>query len=458
MSAPGGANGRINAPGDVDLYRFESKAGQVWAIETQAAQRGSPTDTRIEVLHADGKPVERLLLRAVRDSYLTFRPVDATQGGGRFWHWQEMDLGQYLYMQGEVVKLFLAPQGPDSEWKFFTQGGKRRGYFDTSATAHPLDEPAYIVEPHPPGTKLPPNGLPVFPLAYANDDDADRKLGTDSKLIFTAPADGDYVVRVRDTRGGGGDRYVYRLVVRPAAPDFRVTLDGVNANIPLGSGTSFTARVDRIDGYEGPVRVDIAQLPDGFTASTPLVIEEGLLEAKGTLFAAPDATTPSAEQRARIKITARAAPQGREVEREVSGFGALAVQPRPKTVVWLEPDLEPSGDAASADPRKSKAVGSAAGDGRTITVKPGGRVSALLKIQRFDHNERVTLDLENLPFGVIVDDIGLNGILIPEGQSERRIFLLCAAWTPAAERPGYARVREGPNPTSAPAVIRVPAR
>ena len=28
-------------------------------------------------------------------------------------------------------------------------------------------------------------------------------------------------------------------------------------------------------------------------------------------------------------------------------------------------------------------------------MKPGGRVSALLKIQRFDHNERVTFDLED---------------------------------------------------------------
>src|SRR6185295_6269277 len=146
--------------------------------------------------------------------------------------------------------------------------------FDTSATAHPLDEPAYIVEPHPPGTVLPPNGLPLFPIAYANDDDADRKLGTDSKLIFTAPADGDYVVRVRDTRGAGGGRHVYRLLVRDAAPDFRVTLDGVNGSVPLGSGTSFTARVERLDGYEGPVRVDIAGLPDGYSASTPLVIEQ----------------------------------------------------------------------------------------------------------------------------------------------------------------------------------------
>ncbi|HVR82713.1 MAG TPA: hypothetical protein VMU54_00290, partial [Planctomycetota bacterium] len=155
---------------------------------------------------------------------------------------------------------------------------------------------------------------------------------------------------------------------------------------------------------------------------------------------------------------ARAPPQGRVVEREVKGFGALAAMPPPRTLVWLEPDLETAGDAASADPRKAKAEGSARGDGRTITVKPGGRVSAMLKIRRTGHNDRVTFDLENLPFGVIVDDIGLSGILIPEGATERRIFLLCTAWTPEAERPGFARVREGPNPTSSPVGIRVPPR
>jgi WD40 repeat protein/mono/diheme cytochrome c family protein len=458
MPAPGAAEGRFGVPGDVDHYRFASAAGKIWVIETQAAQRGSPADTRIDVLHPDGRPVQRVVLRAVRDSYLTFRPIDAVQGGGRFWHWQEMDLGQYLYMQGEVVKLFLAPQGPDSEWKFFTQGGKRRGYFDTSATAHPLDEPAYIVEPHPPGATLPPNGLPVFSIPYSNDDDADRKLGTDSKLVFTAPTDGDYVVRVRDTRGAGGERHVYRLIVREAAPDFRVALDGVNPNVPVGSGTSFTARVDRIDGFEGAVTVEVRGLPEGFTASTPLVIEAGHLEAKGALFASADCTSPTPEQLERVKIVARAAPRGREVQREVRGFGALKALPPPRTLVWLEPDPETTGDAASADPRKVRAEGSARAADGSITVKPGGRVSALLKIRRSGHNDRVTFDLENLPFGVIVDDIGLNGILIPEGATERRIFLLCAAWTPAAERPGFARVREGPNPTSAPVTVRVPRR
>ncbi|HYF00887.1 MAG TPA: LpqB family beta-propeller domain-containing protein, partial [Planctomycetota bacterium] len=91
---PGGVNGLIDAPGDADLFRLEARKGQRWVLETEAARRGSPVDTRIEILGADGRPVERVLLRAVRDSYLTFRPIDANAVGGRFWQWEEMDLNQ----------------------------------------------------------------------------------------------------------------------------------------------------------------------------------------------------------------------------------------------------------------------------------------------------------------------------------------------------------------------------
>ncbi len=434
VSAPGGANGRFQNPGDVDHYRFSAKAGQTWVLETQAAQLGLPTDTALELLHPDGRPVERVLLRAVRDSYLTFRPIDSTGNGGRFWQWEEMDLGQYLYLQGEVVKLLLAPRGPDSTWDFFTIGGKRRTYFDTSATAHALDEPAYIVEPLPPGTKPPANGLPVFPVHHRNDDDADRRLGSDSKLLFKVPADGDYVVRVTESRGAGGERHLYRLILREARPDFRATLEGVVPSVPLGSGTNFSVRIDRIDGFEEAVRVDISGLPAGFRVSTPIIVEEGHTEAKGTLFAAADATKPSAEDGARVKVVAGAG--GRKVD--VKGFGTLDVAKRPRTLVWLEPDEPGAGDE--------------------IVLKPGGRVTAKLRIHREGHNDRVSFDLENLPFGSVVDDIGLSGILIPEGQTERRIFLNCTAWVAPMTRPAHARVREAPNPTSAPITVRVPAR
>ena len=48
-------------------------------------------------------------------------------------NWQEMDLDQFLYMSGEVCRLFRAPRGPDSEYGLYAQNGAQRCYFDTSA-------------------------------------------------------------------------------------------------------------------------------------------------------------------------------------------------------------------------------------------------------------------------------------------------------------------------------------
>src|SRR3989475_12241177 len=194
---PAVVNGRILATAggepDIDFFKFEPRAAQPLIIEPDAARRGSPVDTKIEVLHPDGKPVEQILLQAVRDSHITFRQIDSNTDDLRVENWQEMELNQLMYMQGEVCKIFRMPQGPDSGFQFYNVEGKRRTYFDTSPFTHALDESVYIVEAHPPGTILPPTGLPTFPMYYANDDDGERKLGADSHLLFTAPADGNYL-------------------------------------------------------------------------------------------------------------------------------------------------------------------------------------------------------------------------------------------------------------------------
>jgi len=180
IPVPAAVNGRIwnafSVSTDVDLFRFDAKAGQFLVIETDAARRGSPIDTKIEILYPDGKAVERLLLQAVRDSHVTFRAIDSNTDDLRVENWQEMELNQLMYLQGEVCKIFRMPQGPDSGFQFYSVGGKRRDYFGTSGVAHALDEPAYIVQPRDNSAKLEPNGLPVFTLYYANDDDSDRKL------------------------------------------------------------------------------------------------------------------------------------------------------------------------------------------------------------------------------------------------------------------------------------------
>ncbi len=447
---PAAVNGRIwnssSNSSDVDLFQFDAKAGQSLVIETDAARCGSPIDTKIEILHPDGKPVQRLLLQAVRDSHITFRAIDSNTDDLRVENWQEMELNQLMYLQGEVCKIFRMPQGPDSGFQFYNVQGKRRDYFDTSAIAHALDEPAYIVEPHAPGTKLVANGLPVFPVYYANDDDSERKLGADSRLLFNVPADGSYVVRITDTRGYSGERFAYRLIVREAKPDYKVTLGGANPTINAGTGKLFTLSADRIDGFDGDIQVDITNLPPGFNASSPIIIQAGHLEARGTLHAAIDATQPAETNATQITLTAKANVNGAPVTKTVNNFAKITLGEKPKLFVALEPYDETATNFVER---------SVSDKPLELTIAPGQSIPAWLKIKRAGHDDLVTFTVENLPHGVIVDNIGLNGVLIPKGQDARQIFLTAAKWVPETDRLCFAEAKQADNPTSLPVLIHV---
>jgi WD40 repeat protein/mono/diheme cytochrome c family protein len=454
LAAPGIADGRIMpnsdrpGEGDVDVYRFDARKDQTWIIETVAARRGSPADTKIEVLDTSGKPVPRVLLRAVRDSYFEFRPVPPDGTTARLKSWEEMELNQYLYMKGEVVRLFLAPRGPDSTWDFYELNGKRRCYFDTSAASHALDEACYIVEPLPPGSTPPPNGLPTFPLNYVNDDDSERKLGSDSRLTFVAPADGAYLVRVSDARSIGSERHTYRLVVREAKPDFSVTVAADSMAVPPGSGVGFTVKADRVDNFDGDITLDVADLPAGFTASSPIVIQAGHVEARGTIHAAADAAGGIGQYFDKMALTATSTIRGRTLTKRVpNGFAKLTLGAKPPVTVALDP----------IEPATRPATRSVAGATTTpeLTIAPGQTISAWLSCDRDTHKGLISFDVQNLPHGVIVADIGLSGVLIPADESRRQIFLTCAAWVPEQDRLCFARAREAGNPTSAPVLLHV---
>jgi len=472
MAVPGAANGRfragdlqspsrsIRSPNggdkmspalDTDHFRFDAKKGQHWVIETMAARRGSPADTKIEVLHADGRPVERLWLQAVRDSSVTFRGIDSNNPDVRLVNWEEMELNQLLYFGGEVCRLFRAPRGPDAGFLLYNRGG-RLAYFDTSPVAHPLDEPAYIVEPHAPGTQFVPNGLPVFKLAYANDDDGERKLGTDSRLNFTPPADGSYVVRVTESKGFGGDRFAYRLVVREAKPDFTPSLTGANQTIPRGSGRNFSVKLDRADGFTGAVRVDVSGMPKGWFASSPLAVEAGHFEADGSIFASADAVEASADAWKQVKAVATATVDGQPVTKPLNNLGTLKLAEAPKVFLSLQ---------TSASPLPAAAVGAIPTSLPEITIAPGTEVPAWLRVVRNGDTNLVDMDIEGLPHGIIVSDIGLNGVQIAAGETERKIFFSCARWVPETDRHCHvinrsARQSAGDGkPTSSPVLIKV---
>ena len=339
LTIPGVATGHLHdgleQSHDADLFRFTARRGDQWIIETNASRAKSPLDSMIVILDKQGNPVPRVLLRAVRDSQVTFRPISSSDTQARLVNWEEMEINEYLYLNGEVTKLFLKPRGPDSGYQFFPGTGSRVGYFDTSGRSQPLGQPCYIVVPYPVGTQLPDNGLPSFVLNYENDDASSRQLGSDSRLTFVAPADGDYLVQVTDVRHFGGKQYSYELIVRRPRPDFTIKLGGVNPVVNSGSGKEFNIDVSRIDNFDGPIRIDISGVPNGFAVSSPLWVEAGQTAAKGVIYSLPHAPRTSEANWSQTKVTAAAQIYGKPVRHEIDDLGTIKLAGRPRLVAHL---------------------------------------------------------------------------------------------------------------------------
>lgn len=449
VSLPAEINGVIGEAGDADCFRFQAKAGQQWVFEINAERMKSPLDSRIEILHPDGQPVERMVLQAVRDSWFTFRGKDSDVSNDfRVHNWEEMDLNDYLYANGEVVKLWLYPRGPDSGFNVYPGNGKRHAYFGTTAQSHPVGEPCYIVKPLPPGSPSIANGLPTFKLYYENDDDSKRVLGKDSKLVFTAPADGEFLVRVRDVTEQGGPDFKYTLSIRPRAEDFKLTVGGLNPVLSPGSAKEISFTVDRLDEFEGEIEVAVEGLPPGFAISSPIIIEKEQPMAHASLFAAADAKEPSAEQSAAIRLIASATIRGEKVKREVGGLGKLKLGPAPKV------QLEIVADGEIGRPKHEP------GQPLELTIHPGETISAIVKAKRNGFDGQVPLGKEdsgrNLPFGVFVDNIGLSGLLILEKENERQFFITAGpTWLPNTTRPFHLRTTVDGVQVTAPVLLHI---
>ncbi|MCO8121491.1 hypothetical protein NHH03_07065 [Stieleria sp. TO1_6] len=404
-------DGLIHSPGESDLYRWSAARGEVWAIDADATNDGR-LDPIVTVLDAAGNPVTRVRMQAVRDSYFTFRGKDSSQTGDfRVFNWQEMQLGQYLYAAGELTRLWMHPRGPDSGFEVYPGEGDRWTYFGTSGRTHALGEPAYIVQPLPPGATELANGLPVFDIPYENDDDPKRLAGKNSRLLFTAPADGLYSVQITDTRGEGGAEYGYKLAIRAAQPGFRPTTQSISKPLHPGIGREFRVLVDRQDGYQGPVTFEISGLPDRLVSNFPLTIEAGQRYATGVIWASAD--EPGWQDEIQPQLTAWATIHSRRVERDAGSPGKLTFDPTQTAVV---PIIQPVQNEGSEN------------SNWTLQVQRGQTVSARVIVQRkpgFD--KEVSFGKErsgkNASQGVYVDNIGLNGLLIVADASEREFFL-----------------------------------
>ncbi len=73
-----------------------------------------------------------------------------------------------------------------------------------------------------------------------------------------------------------------------------------------------------------------------------------------------------------------------------------------------------------------------------VTLEPGGHAYVTIKIKRDrEFAGRVVFDVRNLPHGVIVTDVGLNGVMIPEEETTQRFRLAAENWAAPMEQPVF---------------------
>jgi hypothetical protein len=268
-----------------------------------------------------------------------------------------------------------------------------------------MGQPMYKVAIHPPGTAFPANGLPLVTLPWRNDDGGPG-FGKDSRLVFDPPADGIYSVRVLDSRGEGSAAHAYRLTVRQPRPDFQVSFSPTAPVVFKGSAVPVRVSARRVDEFEGEILLKLTGLPPGFEAPET-TIPAGENSTAFALWASGEVKLP--EKRTPLILEARALVGGKEVVR--SAEGGL-------------PGLVESGDLITTTEQAE------------VTVRPGGEVKLTVKVERRNgFKGRVPLEVQGLPHGVRVLDVGLNGILITEAESVRTFAIYAEPWVEPTTHP-----------------------
>ena len=435
-------SGVISADDETDQYQWSARKGEVWAIDADALA-DSPIDTAIAIYDSAGLPVLNTRLQAVRESYFTFRGKNSSQTNDfRMFNWQLMNLNDYLYASGEVTKLFTHPRGPDSGFNVYPDEGNRWTYFGTSHRAHALGEPAYVVRPLAEGEDPVANGLPIFNIYFENDDDPLRLAGTNSRLLFTAPKEDAYTIRIRDTRGQGGSNYAYRLTARAAQPGFRPHFEQPNHKLLRGTGRDFKVRVDRLDGFTGPVTFEIDGLTPGVLSNSPITIEPGHRFALANIWA--DETAEAWQESPTVTVTAHALVSGRYVERKVGVIDKLELLDRPKAIPSIHPiDREVPENQAW-----------------TLQVRRGETATARILVRRQDgFKNEIRFGNEqsgrNTAHGVYVDNIGLSGLLVRAEENEREFFLTADPIAKPGKRRFHLQGRVDGNVTTFPIWVEV---
>ena len=121
----------------------------------------------------------------------------------------------------------------------------------------------------------------------------DDTSGSDARLEFDAKKDVEYLLAVRDLTDRGGEKFAYRLAIRPpsagAEAGFTVRFLPETLRVNREGQTRLRGEVTRVAGFDGPVLLALENLPAGVFAE-PLALPNG--PASGLMLLTASQDTP----------------------------------------------------------------------------------------------------------------------------------------------------------------------
>jgi hypothetical protein len=266
-------------------------------------------------------------------------------------------------------------------------------------------------------------------ISEADDATFHRVTSADSRLEnWSAPADGKYLLEIRDLHLRGGPQYTYAVEITRAEPYFELEADTDKTLLAPGMNAVFYVRALRKNGFAGDIQLAVDGLPPGVTA-VPGKILAGAPDGCVILQAAANAPVGAAN--IRIKGSA-SQPVANGDPRTLSAVAQpLQEYYSPGGGRGNYPvDLHTVSVGEPMDLRSVKLSTAA------VTLKPGGSQKIEVTIERapgFKGN--VTLDVlfqhleqpygNSLPKGVKMD--GANSKTLLTGEETKGVITLVAA-------------------------------
>jgi hypothetical protein len=231
--------------------------------------------------------------------------------------------------------------------------------------------------------------------------------------------------------------------VHEPAPDYDLTFDPKSFSIPRGGRVSLTVTAARKDDFDGPIEVEVINLPPGITAT------KGVIPAGGdsivlALTASEDASLEGSaavlksmysEMQAHRLTNGRSA-RTRDLQARVPGVTAIKLVAKARIKNRdVTHDIE-AGEPVSVVALAPKPDLVVKTEGASVTLIAGQSAAITVKIER--HNGftgRIPISVMNLPHGVRVDDIGLNGIMITEHETSRTFHIVAEPWVAPTSQP-----------------------